>query len=117
MVDPAAAGGTGTGAAFFTVASPFPGSIAIDGFLVTSPDTYGIDVKTGSGDISLADVSIVGSGDGLGDDDGARLRSSSGAISVTDSSADGNADDGFQISTGASRSQALPPAATEALAS
>lgn len=73
---------------------PFPGSVTIAGFTVSSPDTSGVDFQA-SGDISFAGLTANATLD-----DGVEVESTGGNVSVVDSIANDNADNGFQIDAG-----------------
>lgn len=108
-IDAGAAGGPGAGAAIFNE-GVFGGAIEIGGFVVDSPDTDGIRLKTGEGYIQIDAVSADSVGDGAATgsdstvrgsgDDAFDLESLSGDIGVTNSmgnGASGPSGDGFDI--------------------
>lgn len=108
-IDPGAPGGPGAGAAIFNEAV-FGGAIEIGGFIVDSPDTDGIHLKTGDDYIQIdaTTADSVGDGAAVGSDSTTRgsgddafdLESSGGDIGVTNSVGSGATSpsgDGFDI--------------------
>jgi hypothetical protein len=91
----AAAAGTATispatGTAVYNATLPFPGALTIDGLIVTSADSSGIDVQA-SGHIAVSNVTANGTSS-----DGVDVTSDSGNVTIASVTANGNSSNGVQ---------------------